>query len=242
MTVTEFKNEFNILYDSISSNSAPGLDDYEISVFLTKAQEIFVKNKFEENSNRLQKGFEQSSKRRNDLKELIKNYNTNLEQTLDKHIIEGTTFYIIPSDVFIPIQESAVIQCGQNMEQVTVTPKTHDEFNSQVNNPFKKPYRKEVWRLDYSSKEAGNAVVELYSTSPIVRYNLRYIKYPSPIIVSDLTTFNEGLSINTKTQPATSELNQSTHSEILNKAVELAILAYRENNLSNNVQVNLQNE
>lgn len=242
MTVTEFKNEFNILYDSISSNSAPGLDDYEISVFLTKAQEEFVKTKYEKDSNRLRKGFEENSKRRNDLKELIKNYSTDIVQTLDKHIVPSSKFFIIPSDVFIPIQESAMIDCNGISKQTKVVPKTHDEFNVQLDNPFKNPYYKEVWRLDYSSKEAGNAVVELLSDKNITKYNLRYIKYPSPIIISDLTAFGEGLSINTKTAPATSELNQATHIEILDRAVELAILAYRENNLNNSLQMSTRNE
>jgi hypothetical protein len=37
MTTTEFSNEFDILYNSITSNMAPGLDEYEKSVFLTRA-------------------------------------------------------------------------------------------------------------------------------------------------------------------------------------------------------------
>jgi len=37
MTVTEMSNEFDILYNNIMSNQAPGIDEYEKSVFLTKA-------------------------------------------------------------------------------------------------------------------------------------------------------------------------------------------------------------
>ncbi len=33
----EFSSEFDVLYNNITSNQAPGLDDYEKSVFLTKA-------------------------------------------------------------------------------------------------------------------------------------------------------------------------------------------------------------
>ena len=42
MTNKEFSYEFDILYNNIMSNQAPGLDDYEKSVFLTKAQENIV--------------------------------------------------------------------------------------------------------------------------------------------------------------------------------------------------------
>jgi len=37
MTTGEFSNEFDLLYNNIMSNSAPGLNEYEKSVFLTKA-------------------------------------------------------------------------------------------------------------------------------------------------------------------------------------------------------------
>lgn len=35
MIAKEFLNEFDVLYNNIMSNSAPGLNSYEISVFLT---------------------------------------------------------------------------------------------------------------------------------------------------------------------------------------------------------------
>ena len=35
MTITEFSNQFDVLYNNITSNQAPGLNEYEKSVFLT---------------------------------------------------------------------------------------------------------------------------------------------------------------------------------------------------------------
>lgn len=240
MTVTELKNQFNILYDSISSNSAPNIDDYEISVFLTKAQLELVKNKFEPLSNKLRKGFEGNTKRRSDLKNLIKDYKTSLEQSLNKHINSNSQFFIIPSDILYPIQEQAIISCNGKNRTVSVTPKTHDEYNIQIENPFKKPYNKEVWRMDYSN-ESGNQLIELISDSKVKEYNLRYLKRPEPIIISDLTVFNEGLSIEGKNLPTAGDLS-SMHSEILDRAVELAIEAYRENSLQSSLQLNTRNE
>ena len=43
MTNPEMSNEFDILYNNITSNQAPGLDEYEKSVFLTKAQDEIIK-------------------------------------------------------------------------------------------------------------------------------------------------------------------------------------------------------
>lgn len=44
MTTQEFSNEFDVLYNNIMSNQAPGLDEYEKSIFLTKAQEELVRD------------------------------------------------------------------------------------------------------------------------------------------------------------------------------------------------------
>ena len=74
MTVEELNNEFDIHYNSIAGQSSPNLDLYEKSIFFTKAQLELVKNYYDPQSNRKQKGFEASEKRRTDLKELIKNY------------------------------------------------------------------------------------------------------------------------------------------------------------------------
>ena len=38
MNNTEFSNQFDVLYNNVMSNAAPGLNEYEKSVFLTKAQ------------------------------------------------------------------------------------------------------------------------------------------------------------------------------------------------------------
>ena len=37
MTIQEFSSEFDVQYNNIASKAAPGLDEYEKSIFLTKA-------------------------------------------------------------------------------------------------------------------------------------------------------------------------------------------------------------
>lgn len=37
MTAQEFSNEFDVLYNSITNSNAPGVTEYEKSVFLTRA-------------------------------------------------------------------------------------------------------------------------------------------------------------------------------------------------------------
>ena len=244
MTTTEFKNEFNIHYNAIATQSAPSIDDYELSVYLTKAQLEVIKNYYDPASNRKLKGFENSEKRRVDLKELIKEYNTSTEISTSLGLKTNSKFYKIPDDAFLIIYESAkcvINDCGE--KDLNVIPKTHDEFNIQYDNPFKRPNKNKIWRIDIS-KIGVDKVVELITPYTLSNYKLRYIKYPKPIIISNLnTTFpGEGLTINGYTDIQECELDSEIHSEILDRAVELALRDYKPSNLESKIQLDTRNE
>jgi len=245
MTNTELKNEFLIHYNAIASNSAPGLDDYEISVFLTKAQLELVKNYYNPLGNKYKDGFEHSEKRRVDLKELIVNHISTTEINDPHKLVADSQFYTIPSDVFVLILEQAKVSTNDclNGKYIDVYPKTHDEFLIQYANPFKKPDADHIWRIDYS-KIGANSVVELVSPYNIVEYKARYIKYPSPIILVDLDVAfpSEGLSIDGITAATTCKLNQEIHREIIDRAVELALRDYKPSNLESKIQLDQRNE
>ena len=63
MTLPEFSNQFDVLYNNISSNQAPGLDEYEKSLFLTKAQSDLIKEYFNNKLDGSNNGFDGSQKR-----------------------------------------------------------------------------------------------------------------------------------------------------------------------------------
>lgn len=244
MTVQEFKNEFNIHYNAIATQSAPSIDDYELSVYLTKAQLEIVKNYYDPASNRKLKGFENSEKRRVDLKELVKEFDTNIQITTTLGLTNNSKFFKIPDETFIIIYECLkcnVNNCGEI--ELNVVPKTHDEFNIQYKNPFKRPNKNKVWRLDIS-KINNDKVVELITPYTISNYKIRYIKYPKPIIISNLSTSfpGEGLSINGFTNIQQCELDQEIHPEILDRAVELALRDYKPSNLESKIQLDTRNE
>lgn len=90
MDNTEFSNEFDVLYNSITSNQAPGLDEYEKSVFLTKAQDEIIKAYFNPRSNKTQEGFDGSEKRQIDFSMLIKNINYAPITIKNRDITTGT--------------------------------------------------------------------------------------------------------------------------------------------------------
>lgn len=248
MNIVEFSNQFDILYDNLATKGAPGLDLYEKSVYLTKAQLEIVKNYYSPKSNRKQEGFELTEKRRADLKELIRDHKSRLTIDSTHNISEYSQFFRIPSDTFLILQEQATLKSEDeclNGKVVRVDPKTHDEYNIQINNPFRMPDSSYIWRMDYYSHLGGTRNVELISPIKIDVYHLRYIKFPNPIILTQLDAGDftgEGLSIQGQVNPETCRLTPEIHEEILDRAVELASRDFKENNLQNKMQTNLRNE
>ena len=81
MSIREFSDQFDVLYNNITSNQAPGLTEYEKSVFLTKAQDEIIKNYFTANSkgNNIQQGFDDSAKRQADFSALMTTHSKTAE-------------------------------------------------------------------------------------------------------------------------------------------------------------------
>jgi len=130
-----------------------------------------------------------------------------------------------------------------NNKEIKVIPKTHDEYNYQIDNPFKRPDENNAWRLNIS-KQSDNKVVEILSPYNANSYNIRYIKYPKPIILGDLSVLypTEDLSIDGQTAEQTCELDEEICREILDRAVELAFNDYKPSNLESKIQLDTRNE
>lgn len=248
MTTKEFSNEFDIHYNSIATNQAPDLDLYEKSVFLSKAQLELVKGHFNKYGNKYKEGFEESSKRRVDLNQLITTYSTTLNIDTDKGLNPNSVFFPVSVDTMFILNEFAKLISDDsciNGQYVKVVPKTHDEYNIQIKNPFKKPDKSVVWRLDHGSFGVVKKNIELITSEKgIKEYKMRYLKYPDPIILTNLDTAfpSEGLSIDNKTTEQTCKLDESFHREILDRAVELATMDYKPQELQARTQLNLRNE
>ena len=254
MLIEEFSNQFDILYNNIMSNAAPGLNEYEKSVFLTKAQYEIVKNYFSPTSkgNTLGQGFDDSAKRQADFSALTKTEKCTVYTGTDREAIdERSTVYKYPSDVFIVINESLKNDKGRILQ---VIPLRYDEYIRLMSKPFKRPLKNQAWRLINSgtvSNSAGDKYVEIVvgptDTITANSYKVRYVKKPTPIILGDL----DGLSIDNykftgQALPAGAtaidgecELDPILHEDILQRAVELAKAAYASDQ---NGQLQMQNQ
>lgn len=105
MEIMEMSNLFDVLYNNITSNQAVGLNEFEKSVFLTKAQDELVKNYFLPEGNLHQKGFDDSQKRQIDFSMLMMSV-SKVKSTLSSTIDPRAYVYLLPNDVMYIINES----------------------------------------------------------------------------------------------------------------------------------------
>ena len=228
MTIQEFSNEFDVLYNNIMSNQAPGLDEYEKSVFITKAQSEIIKNYFNPKGNKYQEGFDGSQKRQVDFSKLMKTYaSSGTAPTPASFFGNVTGAYKItwPDDVFVVVNEVVdVTKKGDNRKyRLQVIPIKYDEYLRVSSKPYKQPLKNQAWRIINGENDINLIVGHLNNVSPN-GYHIRYVKHPKPIILESLD--GSGLSINNETNEMGCELDPEIHPEILQRAVELARAAY----------------
>ena len=236
MDTVEFSNRFDILVNSFNQRADHSdlrdlkFDEYEKSVFLTEA-EYELCRAYYSGKNVFGQSFEDTEELRVILDALVKSYITlnaqtptsmkedELSATGDFLLSDKSYLFKRPTDAWFIIEEQVKYATNENScisgKEVLVQPIRHDDFLKQKDNPFRGPSNNRVLRLTID-----NNLVELISNYPIASYKLRYIKKPSPIILTALPDelFIEGLQTITQC-----ELNPLVHDLILQLAVKNAI-------------------
>lgn len=223
MTNQEFDLGFDLLWNNIMSNTAPGLNSYEKSMFLTKAQDELLKNYFNPKGNKYLEGIDDSRKREIDFSMLISIYEES-EQIPDINYSDNGFSFSLPNDVFFLLNESC--EATNNEDKVVnliVMPISAPEYTRLMNKPFKAPFKWQCWRLLTQTKEGSNVELIPGYNYKSCKYKIRYVRYPSPIILKNLPEPLEigGISVETPC-----ELSKEIHQDILQRAVELAKMAY----------------
>ena len=234
MSVEEMDNMFDVLYNNITSNQAPGLNAYEKSIFLTKGQDEILKNYFNPKSrgNNTQDGFDGSAKRQIDFSMLTTVEGTDVSgfSTPLFDIRPNTKSIILPSKLMYAINEMVEVTRNNKTVLLQVIPIKFDEYSRLMCKPYKRPLKYQAWRLT-NNNIVNKADIVVGPTDVLTKYTIRYIRRPNPIIVSNL----DGLSIEGKEDKMECELDPILHEEILQRAVELAKIAW-----TNTGQDNLQ--
>lgn len=234
MSPTEFSDRFEVLYNNLLSNAAPGLDEYEKSVLLTKAQLEIVKNYFSPGGNKYREGFDDSAKRQHDFSTLIKTAVLARVQN-ESPFDHRSTSYALPTDLLFIIGET--IQVGMTAKQVI--PISFDEYTRLMSKPYKRPLKSQAWRLVTQPSPVVELVTSLEDESKEKTYRIRYVKMPRPIIVADIHDINEDLFIYGEHEPSSGSLPESMHEEVLQRAIELAKASYASDQSG---QAQLQNQ
>ena len=219
MNIQEFSNSFDTLLqpyiakESFSKQNNLAFDEYEKSIFLTKAQEQIVLELYQE--------LEQSEEVRKYLSNLIKTDNYVPVGEQDETLINNNfkSYKVeINNDMLFMIYEQCTLSDENNCinnKIVSVVPTIHDDLDKVLKNPFKSPNSRKVIRLDFDNK------IELISKYNISNYKVRYLKKPNPII---LVSLEDNLSINNgDTEVSNGETNPILHERIVQRAVQLAV-------------------
>ena len=221
----EFSNEFDIIYNSITSNQAPGLDEYEKSVFLTKAQDEVVKAYFSPKTNKSQEGFDGSEIRQIDFSMLVRDRTiADADSFLDAHFDnrKSSKSIILQDDIFMFINEYVTVQRGNNETRLTVIPISYLEYIRLTNKPYKYPKKNQAWRLLISDSNRKKVELILGYQDSLISYTYRFVRRPKAI---RLSTF-DGLTIGGESSEECCELDPILFPEIIQRACELAKAAY----------------
>lgn len=231
MDANEMKFNFQLKFDSLFEFSAPAYDDRQISYLLTEAQfRVFIK-RYNPLANKYQKGFEADEQRRRDLEQLIKPalYDstdpipTGVEE-ITKSTEKGGThpqgvFFDMPTDFLYAVEEG--VKLDGETKEAWVRPVKHDEYLANINNPYKKPYKDLVWRMDISRSQHATGTTDaspkrteiIVPESGIVdTYRVRYLATPPEIVCDEFDPTNQIHCI----------LDETLHREIVDEAVIIA--------------------
>ena len=251
MIDNEWLERFDVLYNNITSNQAPGLNVYEICVFLTKGQDEIVKDYFNPKGNKYGEGFDGNQKRQIDFSMITKVATVSSFNTSIYDDRSNSKSAALPSDIMMIVNEKLTVTRGNTTGvKLVVRPLQFDEYDRLMSKPFKRPLRDQAWRLIINDA-ANKADLVVGPTDTITNYTIRYVKKPKPIIVGPL----DGLTIDgycytgdntpipgstpAANYPETSgcELDPMLHEEILQRAVELAKVAWTATGNDNAQQV-----
>jgi len=228
MLIQDFHNSFKFRMDKLDGLNLPNFLPEEIDLLLNQAQDAVTKQKYGRN-NPTNESFEQTQKREDDLRELIRTvrsqpvpYNSSVD-----NVTYNAINFVLPENYWLLIWDKAIINCNscngtvliptKEFEQINsdrtssitgieveVRTVTHEEFQKAIKDAFKGPDHTKILKLEYK-----NRVEVIPSTDcTVLWYIYRYIKKPERMSLSGNVTC---------------ELSDFMHEEVLNEAVSIAL-------------------
>ena len=229
MTTDEFSQEFDTIINSYAASpafedlkqftKAPLVfDEYEKSVFLTKAQEETIIGLYN-GSNPDLNYFEKTEEVRRYLSGLVKTVILTEKKDGLTGLEKGSIFFELPKDLLFITYETVEFDdtelgCMDGSSALVIAT-TQESFYRTRKNPFRGSGKRRVLRLDIEDNK-----VELVSDYNIKSYLIRYLSKPKPIILTDLP---DDLMIDEEGHKTECELNTLLHRPILMRAIQMAL-------------------
>lgn len=238
MNLQELSNQFDVLVSSYRrfrdfDNKEPldtlEFNEYEKSIFLTKAQEELVLSLYNGRNSLLQ-GFEETEELRRYLSNLVEEAELSPIETSDGKplgIESNSKFFTLPENLWFITYEKALC-AGETCESKAsqeVYPVRQDEYQKLKKNPFRGANDRRALRLDLSE---GN--VEIISKFGVTSYYVRYVRKIKPIVLVNLPN---DLTIGGLNKATECEIHESLHQRILDRAV---LMALQSKGLNNNTE------
>ena len=234
MTAEQMKYEFEVGYDFITNFQAPGLNNKEISTFLTIAQEELVFELYNTTSHYTEELKKSLSK--------LKTSQTITGVSISAGIDYPNSYIVsLASDALLVYNESVDLQTGlahfypsRTLSNIAVKPVDDDYYHANKDNPFKRPTIERVWRLDNGVSQGKRHVYIVEANTSVVKAIIHYYKKPAPIIIADsayVVTDGaiDGVNWNSYTASSSNcELDPIMHRRIVARAVKLAYAATKD--------------
>ena len=253
MNAIELKKQFNLLYNNINNNAAPGLSDSEIEMFLNKAQDEIVKQHVLGANTNYQLGINQTSKRDVELDTLIKTWKYTKNVDDSNHYYKYGFMFSLETDddppqspnILIILSENIMSRKTQSIEgggftetfgdTLDVVELSFAQFNRYMSGIYKFPKKNQCWKLRHDSKveiifpinqlKDMWEVAEYNDSDPPPAYPISYESIYSMTYV-EMPPKIELTYVAPATEAIGCSLPEVLHMEIVQRAVELAKAAY----------------
>ena len=216
MSIEDFSHEFDILLNSYDTSIGVTLNEYEKSVFLTKAQEEYVIGLYT-GKNVSGESFEETEEMRRYLSEIVEEAIINPISTTNGKplgVDSKSKFFTLPDNLWFITYEAVAVEGDECMQgfSLMVIPVRQDEYQKLKKNPFRGANDRRALRFDLSENN-----VEIVCKYPVTQYYVRYLRKLQPIVLADFR--NDGVTVNGVAVPTECELHESLHRDILERAV-----------------------
>lgn len=231
MTYRELSDQMDVLSNRFAlgkNTSVVPFDEYEKSIFLTKAANEIVKE--------LMPFYDRNEKIKKQLLSITRIFEVGALQNttnvpLSQRYKEDTLVYEIPSDISYVVSESLKSSTGAILKRIK--PLKDDEAYYTMESPFRSTTRPYAFRVGLSieaadiTKEYAEIITNV-SSSPVPKYHMKYLTVIPPFIVTEdledatvngLSSLPAGITINDEAPLS------MLHEKILDRAILIGYLA-----------------